>query len=72
MKTIRGWACVGSHGHLYATGWSPHEACIGRFQVYLSRADALRNDSNVVEVEIRQVSPRKANKEERGPNGKED
>ncbi len=28
--------------------------------------------SDEVEVEIRQVSPRKANKEERGPNGKED
>jgi hypothetical protein len=47
------------------TEYSPHEACIGRFQVYMSKAEALRNDSNVVEVEIREVNPKKVNKEQK-------
>lgn len=59
MKPIKAWACVGSHGHVFATDWSPHSPCIGRLQVYLTREDALKNDSNVVEVSIRPVRAKK-------------
>jgi hypothetical protein len=52
---IKAWACVGSHGKIFATEFSPHPPCVGRLQIYLFKVDALSNDSRVIEVEIREV-----------------
>ena len=51
----RGFACVGTHGKIYVCDSSPHEATIGRFEIYYTEADALRNaisPSNVVKVTV--------------------
>ena len=58
MKPLKAWACVGSHGKIFGTLESPHAACIGRLQVYLTKQDAERNDHRVVQVEIREVPPK--------------
>ena len=48
-----GWACVGSHRQIFATSYSPHPACTGRFEIYESE-DAAKDNAvfQVVRVTI--------------------
>jgi hypothetical protein len=52
LRKLRAYACIGSHKKIYVTESSPHEATVGRLEVYLRKADALRNGSQVVAVTI--------------------
>lgn len=47
---VRGWASVGSHGKPFVTASTPHPACIGRFEIYETKEDALRNAVSAVYV----------------------
>lgn len=43
FKEINGWACISNRGQVFVTAQSPHESTIGRFEIYETRLDALRN-----------------------------
>lgn len=58
FRTIRAFACVGSHGGVYCTDVSPHDATIGRYQIYSTREIAEMNaftKDEVREVIVREI-----------------
>lgn len=62
MKPFKAFACVGTHGHIYVCGSSPHQPMIGRYEIFISKIDALNNawsKDHVVEVEIRPIQKKK-------------
>ena len=56
---ITAYARVGSHGKPYVTVTSPHEACVGRFEIYESRREATRGGGRCVKVTITVPIPRR-------------
>lgn len=59
-RVLHAFACIGSHGDIFVTEASPHEATVGRLQVYHKEQDARRNDDRVVPVQIIYEVPKNA------------
>jgi hypothetical protein len=41
-KSFEGFACVGTHGGIYCTSWSPHPENRGRYEIYDTKEAAER------------------------------
>lgn len=41
---LKGWACVGTHGHIYFASTTPlHPQCEGKLEIFVDKKSALKN-----------------------------